>query len=92
MKLTYWLLMVLPGTAFFMDDFGEYTIPLRIFGICLILVVVYDIIKKKDISQYICKTIYFPIFIPIWMMKLKAEKKRKKREQRLRYYRPWYIL
>ena len=33
MKQIYWLLMVLPGIAFFMDDFGEYTISLRIFGI-----------------------------------------------------------
>ncbi len=92
MKIIYWILMVLPGIAFFMDDFETATIPLRIFGVVLILIVIYDIAMKKDISQYICKTIYFPLFIIAWMIKLKKQRKQKKREQRLRYYRPWYII
>lgn len=90
MKLFYWVLMVLPGIAFFTDDFGEYTIPLRIFGVCLILIVLYDIIKKKNISQYVCKTMYFPIFLILWMMKRKRLKKQR-RAQELRYFDPWFL-
>ncbi len=92
MKIIYWFLMVLPGIVFFLDDFGTATVPLRIFGACLILIVIYDIWKNKDISQYICKTIYFPVFLIIWVEKIRRERKAKKRAQRLRYYRPWYIL
>lgn len=92
MKIIYWILMILPGIAFFLEDFGTATILVRIFGICLILIVIYDIWKNKDISQYICKTIYFPIFLIIWIAKIWSERKAKKRAERLKYYRPWYIL
>ena len=95
MKIIYWLLMVLPGIAFFMDDFGEATIGLRVFGVCLFLVVIYDIARNKNISQYICKIIYFPIFLLIWMRKYSKHRKQKKKEQRIRAYRyfePWYFI
>lgn len=80
------------GIDFFLDDFGTATVPLRIFGVCLILIVIYDIWKNKDISQHICKTVYFPLFLIIWVAKINKERKAKKRAQRLKYYRPWYIL
>jgi len=47
MKIIYWFLMALPGIAFFLDDFGTATVPLRIFDICLILIVIYDILKTR---------------------------------------------
>ena len=71
--------MVLPGIAFFLDDFGTATVPLRFFGVCLILIVIYDIWKNKEVSQYICKTIYFPLFLIIWVAKINKERKAKKR-------------
>ena len=92
MKVIYWLLMVLPGIAFFMEDFGQYNVPLRVFGVLLILLTIYDIWNKKDISQYVCKVIYFPLFLIIWTMKIKAQIKKNKRAQRLKYFRPWYII
>ncbi len=92
MKLIYWILMILPGIVFFLDDFGEYTLPLRVFGIALILIALADMAMNKDMSQYICKIIYFPIFLIIWVVKIKADRKKAKREARLRYFRPWYII
>ncbi len=92
MKVIYWILMVVPGIAFFMDDYGQYTVPLRVFGVLLILLMIYDIWNKKDISQYVCKVIYFPLFLIVWVMKVKAQIKRNKREQRLKYFRPWYVI
>ncbi len=95
MKIIYWILMVLPGIAFFMDDFGDATVGLRVFGVCLILIVIYDIARKKNLSQYICKVIYFPIFLIIWTWKYRANEKKKKREQRAheyRYFEPWYFI
>ena len=62
MKFIYWALIVIPGICFFLEDFAEYTIGLRVFGACLILIVIYDIWKNKDLSQYICKVIFFPLF------------------------------
>ena len=91
MKVIYWILMIISGICFFLEDFGEYTIGLRIFGVCLMLIVIFDIWKKKDISQYICKVIYFPLFLIIWVAKIKAQIKKNKRAQRLKYFRPWYI-
>lgn len=72
--------MVVPGIAFFMEDFGQYTVPLRAFGVLLILLMIYDIWNKKDISQYVCKVIYFPLFLIVWGMKIKAQIKKNKRE------------
>lgn len=95
MKIIYWILMALPGIAFFMDDFGDATIGLRIFGMCLILMVIYDIVRNKNLSQYICKVIYFPIFLLIWMRMYSKNRKKKKQEQRARAYRyfePWYFI
>lgn len=91
MKLLYWMLMILPGVAFFVGDFGDNNIPLRIFGICLILIVVFDVVKNKDVSQYICKIIYFPIFLIIWTAKIKSQIKKNRREQRVKYFAPWYF-
>lgn len=76
MKLIYWILMILPGIVFFLDDFGEYTLPLRVFGIALILIALADMAMNKDMSQYICKIIYFPIFLIIWVVKIKADRKK----------------
>ena len=92
MKVIYWILMVLPGIAFFMEDFGQYNVPLRVFGVLLILLTIYDIWNKKDISQYVCKVIYFPLFLIVWTMKIKTQIKKNKRAQRLKYFRPWYVI
>lgn len=89
-KLLCAILLIIPGIAFFMDDFGTATLWLRIFGVCLILVVVADYVFKKNLIIPVCKFVYFFGWFPIVIFKLWRQRKKKKSDEFWRGFRPWY--
>lgn len=86
------ILLIIPGIAFFMDDFGAATVWLRIFGVCLILVVVADYVFKKNLIIPVCKFVYFFAWIFIPLIKLAKQRRKNKRERDIQAIRGfhWY--
>lgn len=80
------ILLIIPGIAFFMDDFGAATVWLRIFGICLMLVVVADYVFKKNLIVPVCKFVYCIIYVPWTLYKKRKERKRKESLERSRRF------
>ena len=70
-----------------MDDFGPYTLWLRILGTVLILIVIGDVIYKKDNSSVVCKILLFPLFLMFKFEKSRRERKLRKRKDS--YVYPW---
>lgn len=70
-------LLLLPAIAFFVEDYGTATVGLRIFGVCLILLIVIDFVFKKNLIVPACKICYCIVYVPYVLHNRRKERKRK---------------
>lgn len=80
------ILLIVPAVAFFMDDYGTATVGLRVFGILLLLIIVADLVFKKNLIVPVCKICYCVIYVPWLIYTKRKERKRKERLENSRRF------
>lgn len=80
------VLLLVPAIAFFMEDFGEATIGLRIFSVCLVLLIIADFVFKKNLIVPACKVCYCVVYVPWLIYTRRKERKRKESLERSRRF------
>lgn len=80
------VLLLVPAISFFMEDFGEATIGLRIFGVCLVLLIIADFVFKKNLIIPVCKVCYCILYVPFVLYRMRKDRKKKQRDEDFRRF------
>lgn len=74
-KLFCIILLILPIIVFFTQDMGAYSDDLMGVGVVLGLIILCDLFFHTSISVFVCKVLYFPLYIPLWLIGRRRRKK-----------------
>ena len=74
-KLLCMVLLIIPVIVFFTQDMGAHSDDLLGLGVVLGLVVLCDLFFHTSISVFACKILYFPLYIPLWLIGRRRRKK-----------------
>jgi len=78
-KLLCICLLILPIVVFFTQDMGAYSDDLMGVGVVLGIIVLCDLFLHTSISVFVCKILYFPLYIPLWLIGRRRRKKQGRR-------------